>query len=150
MVAQHSLLRQFLISLVLGFACTGGIWMGIVVFSESDAVASERWSPSVGEGEQGILIEGSRVLASDSIDRLVRAHTTYIMIVREHGESVPELWMGIERLARYALLDRNERGVTVARRLLATLGSHPRFLELGTFKETLEEMIATWEKGKYP
>ena len=146
MIARHSLLRVFLVSLALGFAGAAAIWLGVVVLSESGAAGAERSFPNVGEEERGIFIEGSRVLANDSIDRLVRAHTTYIMVVREHGETAPELWVGIERLARYALLDRNERGVLVARRLLATLGSHPRFLLLGEFKQPLEDLIATWEK----
>ena len=147
-IARDSLLRQFLVSLVLGFVGAAGIWIGVLLISQPDAAASERWPTNVDGGAQGMLIEGSRVLAKDSIDRLVRAHTTYIMVVREHGEAVPELWVGIERLARYALLDRNERGVLVARRLLATLGSHPRFLLMAEFKHPLEELIATWEKRR--
>lgn len=142
--------RQALVLGLLGGLCVGGsvVWGAIASQavgyerSPEDQKPEEEWPPRI-----QMMLDGARVVASKSIDDLVRVHAMYLWLVQHHGSNDPILWKGVERLSQWSLLDGKRRGVAMARRILAVMEAVPIPPAMCTSQVLLEELVWAWDRG---
>ena len=142
--------RQALALGVLGGLCAGGsfAWGLVDNYSAGDTRELED-RKSVAELAPRIqmMLDGARVVASKSIDDLVRVHAMYLWLVQHHASGDPALWKGVERLAQWSLLDGKHRGVAMARRILVVMESVSLPPSLHSSRLPLEELVWGWDRG---
>ena len=84
------------------------------------------------------------------MEDLVLGYPTFLMVVGAYGEDDPKLWQGMERLAKFAELDRSVNGYEIAKRMIASFKINappPHFTYLTV---ELEDLVRRWEmtRGK--
>ncbi len=96
------------------------IWFRLKGRDSAGPLSSEEESSAVAEADKmtRIYLSRARILSGEPLDDLLRNHVTYLGLVREHGQGDVRLWRGISRLSQWALSNRRERGIVVARRLV--------------------------------
>lgn len=93
-----------------------------------------------------ILVEGARGIADGPVDDLVAAYPTYAMVVERFARpDDAELWLGIERLADFAVLDRSEKGRRIARRLRQLFDVNPPPVSLLAKRAALDALLRSRE-----
>ena len=130
----------------IGLAATAGVFHTLGFF---DRVRARDITPTADPRRSRRvewLIRAARKAAGDSLDDLVASYGTFIMVLEEYAPDDRALWGGVERLARYAMVDRGEKGVRIARRLLPTFEQLNPPAGMAHLVLELEDLIWRWER----
>ena len=92
----------------------------------------------------------ARSMVDLPIEELVKGNRTFIFLVERYGGQDPELWRGMERLARWAELDGKAKGVGVAQRLIVAFRHNPPPPSMNRHRIELRDLIWKWESGRQP
>jgi hypothetical protein len=91
------------------------------------------------------LIENSRQAADGRLQDLVLGYPTFLMVVGAYGEDDPKLWQGMQRLAKFAELDKSEKGYALAKRMISTFEINPPPPHLAYLTFDLQAVVRRWE-----
>ena len=147
--APMSRRRVLLLGLAGGISIGGMLAWGLAGENPRHRSSRRRdpMQPDVSDAPTQFMIDGARVVASKPIDDLVRVHAMYLWLVEHRGPRDEVLWSGVQRLARWALLDREHRGVAMARRLIPVLNLPSAPARLTTLRTELEVLVWEWNRG---
>ena len=142
--------RVLLLGLIGGFSVGSALVWGFgrsgspVRFGHSP----EPMNPGVPDAPTQFMMDGARVVARKPIDDLVRVHAMYLWLVAHHGARDAALWDGVQRLAQWSLLDREHRGVELARRLIPVLKIASSPGSMAAMRIELEALVWEWDQGR--
>ena len=94
-------------------------------------------------------MKGARVLAEGPMESLVKSYFAFVWVVEMHGEGDALLWRGMERLGKFAILDRSEQGFLIANRLVTSPArDRVQSQEFALLIPQLDDFVWEWKHKK--
>ena len=153
-VAESRLTRRRALALGLGagFLSASGLFWGLSshgfgAVRKAEVPSSNPVDPN-DEREVAAMLRLAHKFVSGPFERLIDNHATFIWIVDQYGGDDPGLMVGLAKLTKFALLDRGERGASIAKHVVRAYGLEVPPDALREHFLDLEDLLREWQARK--